>query len=103
MNTSKPYNYTILSTNTSFIDDIKTNEFRLVPIIGFSMAGILLLIIIIMIFYGYLNEDDDDEDFKELPISRRETVPAIELEEIDEQQSKEEQEITNRTSLLTSI
>ena len=103
MNTSNQQNHTILSTDISFIDDIKTNGFRLVPIIGFSIAGILLLIIIILIFIGYPNEDDDDDDFKELPISRRKTTPTIELEEIDEQQSNEEQEMTNRISLLTSI
>ena len=102
MNTSNQQNHTILSTDISFIDDIKTNGFRLVPIIGFSIAGILLLIIIILIFIGYPNEDDDDDDFKELPISRRVTS-TIELEEIDEQQSNEEQEMTNRISLLTSI
>ena len=103
MNTTRPHNHTILSTDTSFIDDIKTNGFRLVPIVGFSVAGFLFLIIIILIFIGYLKEDDDDEDFKELPISRRKTTPTIELEEIDEQQSNEEQEITNCTSLLTSL
>ena len=103
MNTSQLHNNTILSGNTSFIDDIKTNNVRLVPIIGFSVAGILFLIIIIMILIGYLKEDDDDEDFKELPISRRKTTPTIELEEINEQQSNEEQEITNCTSLLTSL
>ena len=102
MNTSNQQNHTILSTDISFIDDIKTNGLRLVPIIGFSIAGILLLIIIILIFIGYPNEDDDDDDFKELPISRRVTS-TIELEEIDEQQSNEEQEMTNRISLLTSI
>ena len=102
MNTSNQQNHTILSTDISFIDDIKTNGFRLVPIIGFSIAGILLLIIIILIFIGYPNEDDDDDDFKELPISRRVTS-TIELEEIDEQPSNDEQEMTNRISLLTSI
>ena len=62
----KPYNHTILSINATSVNNQLTNNIRLVPFIGFGLAGVLLIIITIIYFSGYL-ADDEEEDFKELP------------------------------------
>ena len=62
----KPYNHSILSINATSLNNQLTNNIRLVPFIGFGLAGALLIIITVIYFSGYL-ADDEEEDFKELP------------------------------------
>ena len=98
----KPYNHTILSINSTSINNQLTDNIRLVPFIGFGLAGVLLIIITIIYFSGYL-ADDEEEDFKELPNFRPKNSRTKSLNKTNGQYIYQNNTFTESTSSLPNM
>jgi len=98
----KPYNHTILSINATSVNNQLTNNIRLVPFIGFGLAGVLLIIITIIYFSGYL-ADEEEEDFKELPNFRPINSRTKNLNKTNGQYIYQNNTFAESTSSLTNM